>query len=116
VDFNKLIAKNKNEVAYAYTEVEAPQALTAQIRVGSYNAVKIFLNGKEVFGRDEYHHGMSQDQHIGTGAFVAGTNKILLKLCQNNQTEQWAQNWGFQCRICDDIGGAVAIQIRQPGK
>jgi hypothetical protein len=31
----------------------------------------------------------------------------LLKICQNEQTEDWAQRWEFQVRICDSSGTAV---------
>ncbi|HBI43232.1 MAG TPA: hypothetical protein DDY78_10305, partial [Planctomycetales bacterium] len=70
-------------------------------------AIKIFLNGKEIFARDEYHHGMAVDQHSAAGVLKAGRNELLLKVCQNEQSEPWAQNWSFQVRLCDAVGAAV---------
>jgi hypothetical protein len=37
----------------------------------------------------------------------------LLKLCQNEQKEDWAQDWHFQLRICDASGAAVLPVSRQ---
>jgi hypothetical protein len=32
----------------------------------------------------------------------------VVKVCQNEQTEPWAQNWAFQLRLCDATGKAIA--------
>ena len=37
--------------------IVAEKDTPCDIRVTSITSVKIFLNGKELFGRDEYHHG-----------------------------------------------------------
>jgi hypothetical protein len=37
----------------------------------------------------------------------AGRNVILVKICQNEQTEEWAQVWQFQLRVCDPTGNAI---------
>jgi hypothetical protein len=37
-----------------------------------------------------------------------GTNRILLKICQNEQEESWAQDWKFQFRITDTSGKGLA--------
>ncbi len=107
VDLNKVIGKEKGVVAYAYAVVDSPAERPVQVRAGSYNAIKIFLNGKEIFARDEYHHGMAVDQHSAAGVLKAGRNELLLKVCQNEQSEPWAQNWSFQVRLCDAVGAAV---------
>jgi hypothetical protein len=107
VDLNKVIGKEKGVVAYAYAVVDSPAERPVQVRAGSYNAIKIFLNGKEIFERDEYHHGMIVDQYSGDGVLRAGRNELLLKVCQNEQSESWAQNWIFQVRLCDAVGAAV---------
>ena len=41
----------------------------------------------------------------------AGRNEVLIKVCQNEQTDDWAQTWGFQLRLCDAIGGAVPFKV-----
>ncbi len=107
VDLNKVIGKHMGVVAYASTEVDSPAERPVSIRVGSANAIKLWLNGKLLSTRDEYHHGMSMDQYQATGTLRAGRNVILLKVCQNEQTEEWAQNWTFQLRVCDLTGGGL---------
>jgi hypothetical protein len=107
IDLNKAIGKEKGVVAYACALIDSPMDRPVQVRVGSYNALKIFLNGKEIFARDEYHHGMRIDQHIVDGVLKAGRNELLLKVCQNEQSEPWAQNWIFQARLTDSVGAAV---------
>ena len=80
-----------------------------EIRAGSNNAIRIFLNGKEVYGREEYHHGMQMDQHVARAVLRAGRNEILIKVCQNEQTDDWAQLWSFQLRVCDYLGAAAPV-------
>jgi hypothetical protein len=113
VDLNKAIGRHHGAVAYAAVTVDAPNEKPVQIRVGSNNAVKIVLNGSLLLGREEYHHGMRMDQLVGRGVLHAGQNQILLKVCQNEQTEDWAQSWSFQLRVCDDSGVAVPLTVVQ---
>jgi hypothetical protein len=107
VDLNNELGKTKGAIAYAWAAVESPKERLVELRAGSANALKIFLNGKLIFKREEYHHGMDLDQYIARGTLKAGKNEILLKVCQNEQTENWAQAWGFQLRICDPVGSAA---------
>lgn len=107
VNLNKELGKQQGVVAYAYAVLESPGERSIQIRAGSPNAIKIFLNGKEVYHRDEYHHGAEVDQHIASAVLKAGRNELLVKICQNEQKEDWAQDWKFQVRLCDAVGAAV---------
>src|SRR5207253_7912907 len=109
-DLNKLLGKHKNAVAYALAVVVAEKDMPCEIRVTSITSVKIFLNQKELFGRDEYHHGAPFDAHVGRGTLKKGENVIVLKVCQNDQKEPWAQEWKFQMRVCDETGGALPLQ------
>lgn len=99
VDLNKVLGKQKGVVAYAHSVLESPSERPIQIRAGSMNGLKIFLNGKEVFHRDEYHHGMEVDQHVAAATLKAGRNELLVKVCQNEQTEVWRRNGNFRC-VC----------------
>jgi hypothetical protein len=107
VDLNKAIGKEKGVIAYAWAAIDSPAERPVEVRAGSITAIKIFLNGKQVFARDEYHHGMTLDQYVGKGVLKAGRNELLVKSCQNEQTEEWAQTWVFQVRLCDATGVAV---------
>lgn len=110
VDLNDRIGKVKGATAYAYTEFRAAEAGPAQLRIGTPNATKIWLNGELVMSNEIYHNSNSIDKFIGDVQLSAGVNRILVKVCQNEQTEDWAQDWQFQLRICDSSG--LAIQPR----
>jgi hypothetical protein len=116
-DLNKILGKHKDAVAYLLAVVEATQDTPCDIRVTSITSVKIFLNQKELFGRDEYHHGAPLDANIGKGVLKKGENVIVVKVCQNNQKEDWAQSWQFQVRVCDDTGGPLSgvLQVVSEG-
>jgi hypothetical protein len=117
-DLNKLLGKHKNAVVYALVVLVAEQETPCEIRVTSPTSVKIFLNQKELFGRDEYHHGAAFDANTGRGTLMKGENVLVLKVCQNNQTDSWAQAWQFQMRVCDGTGGALpgVKQLPQTGE
>jgi len=114
VDLNAVLGKEMGATAYAYAVVDSPEERTVELRVGSNNAVKLFLNGKLGFFRHEYHHGMKMDQYVARGRLQKGRNEILLKICQNEQKEDWAQTWSFQARLCDALGGALPFNIVTP--
>jgi hypothetical protein len=117
VNLNKVLGVKKGAVGYAVAFVESPKEQTVDFRAGCINGIKIFLNGKEIFGREEYHHGMSIDQYTSRGTLKKGKNTILLKICQNEQKEPWAQNWMFQLRLCDAVGSAVPFtNVKNPAK
>jgi hypothetical protein len=113
IDLNKALGKHMGAAAYAFAAVNSPTERPVHVRVGSQNAIKIFVNGKQIFFREEYHHGMQMDQHIGASMLRAGRNEILIKICQNEQTDAWAQNWSFQVRVCDQTGGSVPFTISE---
>ena len=110
VDLTKVFGKLKGAVVYGHAVVEAEREQPVEVRAGSFNALRIYLNGKEIYFRNEYHHGMTMDQHIGKGTLKAGRNEVLIKVCQNEQTEPWAQSWSFQLRLSDALGGPAEVR------
>lgn len=108
IDFNKPFTMLKEVTGYAYTEFNSAEARDAQIRIGCKNGWKVWLNGELVFARDEYHRGMKLDQYKLPVRLKKGANTILVKCCQNEQTENWTVEWQFQMRICDATGTAIA--------
>ncbi|MCS7045472.1 MAG: hypothetical protein NZO58_03855 [Gemmataceae bacterium] len=114
VDFNDIVGEQKGATMYAFAAVVSHSERPVEVRVGSNNAVRFWLNGREIFFREEYHHGVQIDQHVGKGTLKAGRNEILIKVCQNEQTEDWARQWSFQLRVCDALGGAVPLTVVTP--
>lgn len=104
LDFNKALSKLKEVTAYAALEYTAKEAGPAELRIGTNNAYKIWLNGTLVFGRDEYHRGFRIDQYKLPVTLKAGANTILVKCCQDEETYAWTEEWHFQLRACDANG------------
>ena len=104
LDFNKELKKLKEVTSYAVTEYDSPIEGPAEIRIGTNNAFKVWLNGAFVFGRDEYHRGFRIDQYKLEVNLKKGKNTILLKCCQNEELQTWTEEWHFQMRVCDATG------------
>lgn len=107
IDFNKPFTMLKEVTGYAYTEFNAAEAREAQIRLGCKNGWKVWFNGELIFARDEYHRGAKLDQYKLPVKLNQGKNTILVKCCQNEQTETWTVEWQFQLRVCDATGTAI---------
>jgi hypothetical protein len=107
VDLAKALGPFKGAVAYAATEFQSDARQQVEFRLGTPNSWKVWLNGELLFAREEYHRGMSLDQYKIRGTLKAGKNVILVKVCQNEQTEDWAQRWQLQFRVCDATGTAI---------
>ncbi|MCA9198091.1 MAG: hypothetical protein KDA87_11150, partial [Planctomycetales bacterium] len=107
VDLNEAVGKNMGAAAYAVTTFVSGEAQQVDIRWGSTNANKVWLNGELLGSNHVYHSGDGIDQYVAQGQLKAGQNIILLKVCQNEQTDSWAQDWNFQIRVCDELGTAI---------
>ncbi|MGA2617459.1 MAG: hypothetical protein ABSF26_07605 [Thermoguttaceae bacterium] len=107
LDLNRVLGAEKGVTAFAMSEFFAPQARNVQIRMGSANAVKLWLNGRLIDQHHAYHSGSAMDQFISGVVLQPGRNVILVKICQNEQTQDWAADWSFQLRVCDPLGRAV---------
>ena len=104
VDLNDALARHKGAICYAYAEFISATERSCELRLGCINANKVWLNGELLISNHVYHAGRSMDQYRGSGKLKKGVNQILVKVCQNEQEEQWAQDWQFQLRVCDKLG------------
>lgn len=107
VDLATALNKEKGAVAYALGSFNSPAATRCQIRLGSPNASKVWLNGNLVLAREVYHSGNQIDQYVAPVELQQGLNSILVKSCQNEQDQPWAQDWAFQLRFTDASGAAI---------
>ena len=110
IDLNVDLDKFKDACAYAATDIIIEKDTPAEIRLNTPNSVQVFLNGAKVYEHEEYHHGDRFDQYSVTVTLKAGKNRLLVKVCQNDQKEPWAQKWQFALRICDATGGALPLK------
>ncbi|HAD58639.1 MAG TPA: hypothetical protein DCG12_05315 [Planctomycetaceae bacterium] len=112
VDIAEALSNYKGSLMYATTTYNSSKAQDLEVRLGTPNAWKLWVNGKLVFQREEYHRGTRMDQYKVPVSLQAGANIILLKVCQNEQTQPWAQKYQFQLRVCDSTGSGVAPSAR----
>ena len=99
VDLNKVLGKQKGVVAYAYAVIESPTERPIQILRRLAQRHQDLPQRQGSVSRDEYHHGMEMDQYIANAMLKAGRNELLLKVCQNEQTEDWRSNGASRC-VC----------------
>jgi hypothetical protein len=122
IDLNAAIETKKEVLAYAVATVEMPDGGPAEVRIGSPCAVAVWVNGRPLMAHEIYHASEAIDQYVATADFRAGTNTVMVKCCQNEQTEPWAVDWRFRLRICDPLGKPLATQAESvtpkttPGK
>ncbi len=94
----KQMYKNYNwKVGYGLIYIQSPDQKAAQIRIGTNESAKLWLNDQEVWrmniGRDAIF-----DDDIIPVVLQPGLNKILLKVCN------WINEWGFYFRVTDEEG------------
>ncbi len=111
IDLARVVGKHKDAVAYAAAVLVADAATPCEIRLSSPNALRVVFNGVELFAQEEYHHGNDHDQYTARGGVLkAGENVLVVKVCQNDQKEPWAQDWKFSARVCDRTGGTLPLK------
>ena len=97
VNLNNVIDKHKGAIAYAFAEFNAAKEQDVELRYGCINANKIWLNGEQLSYNAIYHTGQYIDQYVGRGRLKKGRNEILLKVAQNEQTENWRKAGNSNC-------------------
>lgn len=112
IDLSTIYAKEKGCIIYAVADFDSEKDQDAEARLGCINGNKVWVNGKLVMSNEVYHTGTQIDQYSEPIRLKAGKNQILLKLCQNEQKEPWAQDFQFQLRICDSTGKAILTKGR----
>jgi hypothetical protein len=125
VDLVKALGPGSGASAYAVTEFSLDDQKPVEIRLTTSNAWKVWVNGQLISVCDEYHRFMEPDRdEFKTflkpqfdkfrvqARLMKGKNTILLKVCQNERVEDWAQRWQFQLRVCDRVGTAILSTTR----
>lgn len=116
VDLIQALAAARESVGYAYAEFETPQARDAQVRCSADDNITVWLNGAQVLARRQWLNGTRLDRFIAPVKLEAGTNRLLVKICQGPQHADPAvsNNWSFQLRLCDESGAGIPFSIRSP--
>ncbi len=107
IDFNKPFGALKEVAGYAWTEFNSDSEQQVELRLGCKTSWAVWVNGEKLFSHNEYHRGVKMDQYRVKAKFKPGPNEILMKVCQNEQIEDWTVEWEFQLRVCDATGTAI---------
>ncbi|MBM3238951.1 DUF3471 domain-containing protein [Candidatus Poribacteria bacterium] len=92
VDLVEIYGKKEFVVAYAWAEIDMPEAKAALLGVGSDDGVKVWLNG-ELVHENWIGRPVQKDDDLVPANLKKGKNQLLLKV-QNQQLD-----WGFACRV-----------------
>ena len=74
--------EDANAVTYVYRTIEVSEPTVLPISLGSDDSVKVWLNGKSILQR-EVNRAAAADQEQLSLQLTAGTNRLLLKICNN---------------------------------
>jgi hypothetical protein len=94
-------------VAFAYTEIDVPAARKVEFRGAADDNFTVWVNGKRVFGFEEYRNGVRFDRHRFAVELKAGKNAVLVKVCQTPAPNP-EPNWEFLLRVVDEEGRGLA--------
>lgn len=110
VDLIRVYDWNEFVIAYAWAEIEVPEATPLLLGIGSNDATKIWLNG-ELIHKNWVFRPVTKDEDIVPVTLRQGVNQILLKV-QNG-----TYRWGFACRALGrDLLPGVFTQAAGQGK
>jgi hypothetical protein len=97
VDFKQIFETTENVCAYAYCTVTSPEEKKVQLRIGTNDSGKMWVNEELVF---DYPHpgGAILDRDVIPYTLPKGTSRILIKVCNVRL------DWGFVFRITEEHG------------
>lgn len=116
VNLVQVLAPAKEAVGYAFAEVDAPQAMAGQLRVGADDNCTVWLNGEKVLARSQWLNGHRLDRFVAPVQLRQGRNTVLVKICQGPQHKdpQVPNNWSLQLRFCDASGKGLPLSTAGP--
>lgn len=98
IDLKKVFGHSAWSVGYGLIYIQSPEERKVQIRLGSNDACKVWLNNKLVWQHFITSKEASLDRDLVTVLLNPGYNKLLVKIT-NNLLE-----WGYFLRITDENG------------
>lgn len=109
VNLNDAVGDHPEAVAYATTEFRSKEARDAEVRLGSFVAFKLWVNGEMVLFRGDAFTGMKPDHYVAKVKLKPGANTILVKFAQDVPPPQLKpmNYWRFMLRVCDSTGAAI---------
>lgn len=112
VNLNQLLGEEKGVVAYAVTTFVSDRDQDVELRMVSRNGLRVWLDGQSIAVFEFYHVGEHFDLFRVKTKLRKGKNTILLKIHQNEQTQDWAKDWGYRFRVCNPLGYGITSEDR----
>jgi len=100
IDFKQSFSKTDWAVAYAKTFIDSPEELPVEIRIGSDEAFKLWLNDNLVLSR-YLDSDIPFDEARVKVILHPGYNKLMIKVVNR------IHEWGFFCRVTDADGNGL---------
>jgi outer membrane protein assembly factor BamB len=97
LDFTKIFTPTEWVVVYALIEVISPDDREAQLRIGSDDGVKVWLNGQVVW-TNQVPRGLRLDEDVVPITLKKGTNRLLFKV------DNGVEPWELAVRVTDASG------------
>jgi hypothetical protein len=115
VNFDKAFGTTHDAVAYAYTRLRVPHDTEAEFRGAADDNFTVWVNGRRVFGFEEYRNGVRLDRHRFKVPLQAGVNTVLVKVCQAPVDPTSPEpNWEFVLRVVDASGKGIDQESALP--
>ncbi len=92
VDLEKVFKTNAMVCAYAFTEIDAPEAADGKLFTSADDEIAVWLNGQKILDLPGS-HGYEADKNETPVHFHAGKNQLFLKIGNK------AASWVFHARI-----------------
>jgi hypothetical protein len=113
VDLNVEIAPRPTGVAYAFAEFVSAGQREADVRMGCFTPLKLWVNDELVLVRGDAYTGMSLDHYVAKVRLKPGKNKLLLKIAKDEPPPGAQKDWRFQLRISDASGAGILSADRK---
>lgn len=109
VDLEEYLGKGDHQAAYLRTLVWSPEQQSAQLEIGSDDAVKVCLNGEVVHSKNVSRACTPNEDKIAV-ELQEGWNRLLLKVVN------YTADWGVSARIRNPKGLAlegIAVSLKE---
>jgi hypothetical protein len=102
------LGTHHDAVAYAYATVQVEKPVEAEFRGAADDNFTVWVNGRRVFGFEEYRNGVRHDRHRFKALLKQGDNAVLVKICQAPLDASNSEpNWEFLLRVVGSDGAGL---------
>lgn len=114
IDLLKPLGTHHDAVAYAFTTIHVDKAIEAEFRGAADDNFSVWVNGKRVFGFEEYRNGVRHDHHRFKVMLKEGDNTVLVKIVQAPfDASSPEANWEFLLRVVDADGRGLSFESKK---